>query len=176
MRLKNLGPRGEYHARPLHPPDISALQSLYERGADYFEVATGTSPRSDEAKRAFVAGPPSKSVDDKRIIGVFDSRDHLVGVVDSLVDFPAEGDWTIGMLLIDPHHRGLGLGRAVLHAYESWTVRGGARRLHTAVVSHHQPGIRFLEASGYVRQRAVDNYDAGARRASVVFFAKAIGC
>jgi hypothetical protein len=66
MQLKSLGPHSEYHTRLLQPPDIPALQLLFERAADYFEVATGVSPGKDEVKLAFVAGPPMCAVDDKR--------------------------------------------------------------------------------------------------------------
>ncbi len=172
MRLTSLGPEGKYNTRLLKPPDIPAVQSLFMRTADYFEMATGASPTDDEAKRAFIAGPPTKSVDDKRIIGVFDSEDSLIGMLDSLVDFPADGEWTMGMLLIDPEHRGVGLGKLVLAEYESWAARCGAHKFHTAVVSHHDPGIRFLERSGYGRQRELENDDVGVRGTTVVFFAK----
>ncbi|MCZ6856457.1 MAG: GNAT family N-acetyltransferase [Gemmatimonadetes bacterium] len=172
MRLTGLGPQGKYTTRLLEPPDIPDVQSLFERTADYFEMATGVSPADDEAKRAFVAGPPTKSVDDKRIIGVFDSTDSLVGMLDALVDFPADDEWTMGMLLIDPEHRGAGLGKQVLAGYESWAAQCGARKFHTALVSHHDPGIRFLERSGYVRQRVLENDNAGGQQATVVFFAK----
>jgi len=172
MQLKSLAPHSEYHTRLLQPPDIPALQLLFERAADYFVVATGVSPRKDEAKLAFVAGPPTRAVDDKRMIGVFDSRDELAGILDVLAGFPDEGEWTMGMLLLDPSQRGSGLGRVLLREYESWAAQCGARRLHTALVSDHAPGIRFLEASGYARQYEVENYDAGGRRATVVFFSK----
>ncbi len=78
----------------------------------------------------------------------------------------------MGMLLLDPRQRGSGLGRVLLREYESWAARCGARRLHTALVSHHARGIHFLEASGYARQREVENCDAGGRSATVVFFSK----
>ena len=172
MQRKNLGPSGEYLTRLLHPPDIGAAQALFERASDYFEVATGAPPARDEATRAFVAGPPSKSVDDKSIVGIFDRHNELIGILDALVDFPANGDWTMGMLLLDPGHRGAGLGTVVLEAYEDWAVGRGAKRFHTAVVSRHKRGVRFLEHRGYRRQREVQNYDAGARPATVVFFAK----
>lgn len=92
-------------------------------------VVTGLASAADESARAFVAGPASKAVDDKRIIGVFDSEDTLVGVLDALTNFPDDCDWTMGMLLLDPEHRGLGLGTAVLEAYESWAAQQGARQL-----------------------------------------------
>lgn len=172
MQREKLGPNGGYLTRLLHPSDIRATQAMFERASDYFEIATGAPPGRDEATRAFVAGPPSKSVDDKRIVGIFDQHNELIGVLDALVDFPATGDWTMGMLLLDPEHRGAGLGTVILEAYEDWAVGQGAKRFHTAVVSRHKRGVRFLEDRGYRRQGDLEDYDAGARRETVVFFAK----
>lgn len=173
MKLSQFGPDGRYSARPLQPPDLPALQDLFERASDYFEVATGAPPAKDEAARAYVAGPPTKSVDDKRVIGIF-AGDTLIGTIDLLVDFPAEGTWTMGMLLLDPAHRGAGLGRNALSAVETWARGQGAAGIRTAVVGHHRSGIEFLERAGYDAEERLDDYDAGARRASVHFFAKSL--
>lgn len=174
MIFQQVGPEGRYATRPLQPPDLPQLQDLFERGADYFEVATGAPPAKDEASRAFVAGPPTKSVDDKRMIGVF-AQDALVGVLDMIIDFPEQGVWTMGMLLLDPAHRGLGLGGSLLRAAEAWARARGARRFRTAVVAHHEDGVAFLERMGYALEETIDDYDAGARRASVRFFSRAMG-
>jgi GNAT superfamily N-acetyltransferase len=169
-----LGPDGSYRARLLTPADLGELQSLFERGTDYFEVATGAPPAKDEAVRAFVAGPPAKRVDEKRTIGVFDARGELVGVLDAITDWPDSGVWTVGMLLLDPEHRGRGLGIDTLTAFESWAASQGARELQTAIVSTHVPGRRFLVARGYVNQSTIDDVDAGFQRASIVFYSKSV--
>jgi RimJ/RimL family protein N-acetyltransferase len=172
MQVDRLGPDGAYHTRLLTPEDLRDLQALFVRAADYFEIATGRPPAADEAPRAFVAGPPTKSVHDKRVIGIFSRAGDLVGVLDALTDWPAEGVWTLGMLLLDPAVRGAGLGTAVLAAYEGWARSEGARRFRTAVVAHHEPGLRFLERAAFQRENTLPDYDAGARRATVVFLTK----
>ncbi len=148
MNHENLGPDGRYHTRRLEPPDLRNLQALFERAADYFEMTTGNPPAPDEAPRAFVAGPPARSVNDKRTIGVL-HLDELVGVLDAITDWPEDGIWTVGMLLLDPAHRGAGLGSSILPAFEEWAFSQGATRLRTALVSHHDAGLRFLEQHGY---------------------------
>ena len=172
MRIDRLGPGGAYHTRLLTPEDLRDLQALFERAADYFEIATGRPPAQDEAPRAFVGGPPNKSVNDKRTIGVFSQDGALVGVLDAVTDWPGQGAWTMGMLLLDPASRGRGLGTALLAAYEHWAASEGARRLQTAVVWHHERGLRFLEDAGYQRENTLPDYDAGSRRATVVFLSK----
>jgi len=174
MQLAALGPEGRYHTRLLAPPDLRALQALFERAADYFAIATGGPPASDEAPRAFVAGPPTKDVTAKRVVGAFTTHDTLIGVLDALTDWPDDGTWSIGMLLLDPAHRGSGLGGSLLEAFERWAAAEGASRLRTAVVGHHTAGLAFLERRGYARESALTDYDAGGRRASVVFLVKPV--
>jgi GNAT superfamily N-acetyltransferase len=174
MEIDRLGPGDRYHTRLLGPPDLKALQALFERSADYFQIATGADPAADEAPRAFVAGPPHKSVKDKRVIGVFTNGQDLVGVLDALTDFPAEGTWTMGMLLLDPAHRGHSLGEGLLAAYERWAASQGARTSRTALVAHHASGLAFLARSGYRRLSTVGDYDAGARRATIIFLEKTL--
>jgi GNAT superfamily N-acetyltransferase len=169
-----LGPDARFATRRLAPPDLPALQTLFERASDYFEIATGTTPAPDEAERAFVGGPPSKAVSEKQTIGIFDTAGALVGLLDAIPDFPSEGTWTVGMLLLDPEARGRGLGGALLAAFEEWATRRGARRLRTALVAHHAPGIRFLRRAGYAEVSRLEGYAAGATPATVAFFEKDI--
>jgi GNAT superfamily N-acetyltransferase len=172
MRSDRLGPDQSFHTRLLSPEDLDDLQTLLDRAGDYFEVATGKMPASDEARRAFVAGPSGKAVNDKRIIGIFNQEKQLVGVLDAITDWPTDRVWTMGILLLDPAVRGRGLGAATLLAYEAWARGQGATGFRTAVVSHHTPGLRFLERAGYERETSLPDYDAGGRRASVIFLRK----
>jgi GNAT superfamily N-acetyltransferase len=172
MQTKRTGSDGTYHSRLLAAPDLRDLQRLFDRCADYFELATGAPAGPDEATRAYVAGPPTKSVDDKRVIGVYDQHAEMVGVLDALVDWPEDRVWTMGMLLLAPEHRGRGLGSWLLEAYEEWARSHGAQRYRTALVSHHDRGIRFLERRGYVRDGTIRGYNAGTRQATIDFLAK----
>jgi GNAT superfamily N-acetyltransferase len=149
MQLDAYGPGRAYHTRRLVPPDLPALQRLFERAADYFEATTGAGPGTDEAERAFVGGPPSKSVNDKRTVGMFTRDDRLVGVLDAIPDFPADGTCTIGLLLLDPAVRGAGLGGATLAAFETWMAGHGATRFRTAIAATLDRGLAFLTRAGY---------------------------
>jgi len=160
-----------YDTRLLAPPDIQRLQRLFDRCTDYFRIATGAPAVPEEATRAFVAGPPSKEVSDKRIVGILQDE-TLVGVLDSIKDWPSDGVWTMGMLLIDPDHRGKGLGSKVLEEFEGWSASEGAKAFRTALVSHHAEGARFLERFGYARDETMDNYAAGSQVSTIQFFEK----
>jgi GNAT superfamily N-acetyltransferase len=175
MDTARLGPDGRFSTRRLAPPDLPALQALFERAADYFEIATGAGPAPDEAERAFVGGPPTKSVSDKQTIGVLDDAARLVGVLDAIPDFPSEGICTIGMLLLDPGVRGRGVGHSVLAAFEAWMTRRGTRRFRTALVTRHAEGLDFLRREGYAEVSRLEGYGRGAARSTIVFLEKAAG-
>lgn len=175
MDHPTLGPDGRCSTRRLEPPDLPALQALFERASDYFDIATGVPPAPDEAERAFVGGPPSKAVSDKHTVGIFDKAGTLVGVLDAIPDFPSEGTCTIGMLLLDPAVRGRGVGGAALAAFEVWMTRRGTRRFRTALVTHHAEGLAFLRREGYAEASRLEGYGRGAARSTIVFLEKTAG-
>ena len=165
---------GPYTTRLLAPPDLHALQALFERGSDYFERVTGKPPAADEAPRAFVAGPPTKSVNDKRTVGLFSADHALVGVLDAITDWPDDGTWTIGMLLLDPAHRNAGIGSALFAAWSDWAASEGARGLRTALTSDDSRGSAYAARLGFTEENRVEDYDAGGRRPTIVFYRKGL--
>ena len=172
MRVDELGPEASYHTRLLTPEDLDDLQGLLERAGDYFRIVTGVGPAKDEARRAFVAGPPTKAVNDKRVVGLYGSGNSLIGVLDAITDWPEPGVWTMGMLLLDPAIRGRGTGSALLAAYEHWARSEGAGAFRTAVVSHHERALSFLKRARYEPESQLADYDAGTRKARVIFLVK----
>ena len=47
---------------------------------------------------------------DKVIIGIFESREHLVGVFDLIKNYPNPRTLTLGLMLLEPSCRGKGFG------------------------------------------------------------------
>ena len=76
------------------------------------------------------------------------------------------------MLLLDPAHRGKGLGSASLAAFEAWSAGLGARKLRTAIVSHHETGVAFAYRTGFRPDKTLEDYNAGSRQARVLFLEK----
>ena len=175
MELVAYGPGLGYHTRRLTPPDLPALQRLFEHAADYFEATTGAPPAADEAQRAFVGGPPTKSVNEKQTIGVFGRDAALVGVLDAIPDFPADGTCTIGLLLLDPAVRGAGLGGTTLAAFETWMAAHGATRFRTAVAARLEHSARFLARRGYREVSRIEGYGTATHRATVLVLEKDAG-
>jgi myo-inositol-1(or 4)-monophosphatase len=139
---------GSYTIRPLDSDDGEALQALCERATDYFELVMGRPPGPAEAQSLYMALPEGKTYDHKLLLGVFHDI-KLIGVVDLIRDHPHPGTWTLGLLLLDPLHRGRGLGRAIVHALEDWVRQQGATKLRIDVARQNVRALHFWRHLGF---------------------------
>lgn len=106
----------EYAVRPLRPQDLPDLQALIERSADYTWMLTGGPPGPADAEELFSDRPPDAGPEDKILLGVRAANNKLVGVLDAIRNYPQPDSWFLGLLMIEPAHRGHGLGRAIYQA------------------------------------------------------------
>jgi ribosomal protein S18 acetylase RimI-like enzyme len=125
------------------------LQELVDSCRQYYELITGSPPGPGEADAILCVAPRGKSADDKFVIGLFDAPGHLVGVLDVVRDYPREGDWFIGLLLLGPSSRGRGLGERVARRLEEWVRADGGRALHLIVQQSNPGALRFWERMGF---------------------------
>jgi len=142
--------------------DLAALQALHRRCADFVLATTGQPPRDDEAARLLAVVPAGKIPTDKQVLGLH--RDgEMVGVVDLLRGYPSPTDWYIGLLLLAPEVRGVGLGTSVVEEIvERVTVEGG-RTLHLIVREDNPRAVTFWQRRGFeVVDRLVQ--DLGTKR------------
>ena len=91
----------DHTATYLQPEDKAIVQKLLENCADYFELVDGRLPTGSEAQELFEAKPPTKTLNDKLVIGLWNSTAKLIGILDAIRDYPQPGEWFIGLLLID---------------------------------------------------------------------------
>src|SRR6266704_116523 len=114
-----------YSLRQLRPQELPLLQALCERCAGVMqqdaglqqglslEHILGLPPGPSMAQDLARALPPGKEYDDKFLLGIFAGPQELVGVLDVIRDYPAQGEWWLGVLMLDPARRGQGLGESV---------------------------------------------------------------
>lgn len=140
-----------YIVRRLTERDIPALQDLFERCIDHFELHDGGPPEPDSAEIEFGDLPPGRSIADKHLHGIVDPHDHdrLIGIVESVTGYPDDLTWYLGLLLIDPKHRGSGLGRAAVEAFESMAIGAGFAQVRLSVIAPNDAGRRFWHRLGY---------------------------
>jgi ribosomal protein S18 acetylase RimI-like enzyme len=87
--------------------------------------------------------PPGKTLMDKSVIGIFDEEQVLFGVLDAVRNYPAQDDWWLGLLLLDPAQRNKGLGNRIYQAFEHWVGQQGGRRIYLGVIEENQKAFRF---------------------------------
>jgi dTDP-4-amino-4,6-dideoxy-D-galactose acyltransferase len=60
---------------------------------------------------------------------------------------------TIGLIAIDPRHRGRGYGDALLRHAQTWTSERGLRRVRVVTQGNDPRAIRFYERAGFLASR-----------------------
>jgi RimJ/RimL family protein N-acetyltransferase len=135
--------------RELTQIDLDALQSLLERGSDYFVLHEGRDPTATEARDEWDALPSGTPRSHKHVIGLF--RPDLVGVAELVRDWPRPGTWNIGLLLLDPAIRRQRAGTDTVSAIDAWAARSGADRLRISVTPANAGALSFWQRRGFTR-------------------------
>lgn len=141
--------------RQLSPANLKIVQGLCEKCTDYFLLSEGTSPSENAAAEIFDALPPGKTYTDKYIFGIEHSDGKLAGVIDLVKNYPSDGVWMLGLLLLDPEERGQGIGRAAHRALATWAGALGAESFRIGVIEENRGGKQFWEALGYTKEKEI---------------------
>ena len=147
------------------------VQSLYERCNDYHLLHEGTPTRLAAGEEELTAVPTGRSADDKFPFGIYAANDQLIGYLDLFRDYPAPGEWWVGLLLLDPEFRGRGLGGRIFSAAMPSVADHGARAIQLAVLEHDAAALRFWRRQGFVEigRRPYQSQSAGKAHTVVVF-------
>jgi GNAT superfamily N-acetyltransferase len=129
--------------------DVDLFQPLLECCEDFFQRCFGRPAREDEARRMPLERPPGLGPERRHLVALRDSGRRLVGVLEGVSDFPAPGEWYLGLMLLAPEVRGKGRGEAVLRGYEDWLRREGARLLRLGVSEPNPDAHRFWTRVGF---------------------------
>ncbi|GHO86286.1 GNAT family N-acetyltransferase [Dictyobacter formicarum] len=149
MRKETLPLVTDYVIRYLTLADTASVQDLYERCADYIELATGGKPGPDAAQHIFTELPAGKTYNDKLLIGIFTPAGRLIGLVDAIRDYPTEHEWYLYLLLLDPQERNRGLGEKIYHIFAEWAAMQGAQAISLAVLTQNTQAQRFWQRLGF---------------------------
>lgn len=139
----------DYRVAYLQNGDLPALQDLLERCGDYIELTSGSPPSPAGAENILTDRPAGKDLEAKFVIGVSLAKGALIAVVDMVRDYPGEGDWWLGLLLVDPHSRSQGLGRSLYTACENWACAIGGSNMLLGVFEANPRAYRFCQSLGF---------------------------
>jgi GNAT superfamily N-acetyltransferase len=137
-----------YEIRLLGSDDEADLQDLCERCHDFTLLTEGQLPGPTAGFDILNDLPPGKELEDKRVLGVYD-QELLVAVVEMVKDYKVEGEWIIGLLLIDPNKRGNGLGSAIHDYIIEYVSQNGGSLLRIGVIEENTRGMNFWKGMGY---------------------------
>lgn len=137
-----------YRIRRLASEDAPLLQDLWMRCTDFHELQEGEPTRDTAGMEDLAALPPGKAADDKFAFGI-SVHERLVGYADLVRDYPVPGEWSLGLLLVDPQVRSRGLGSRVYAALAGWAREQGADSVLIGVPEHNPGAARFWRRQGF---------------------------
>ncbi|HEX8486122.1 GNAT family N-acetyltransferase [Sphingomonas sp.] len=138
----------------LSEADTPEVASLYARCADYFLLQDGVVPTPADAHELFTEVPPEKDAHDQTVLG-WRGGDGLYAIAAILRDYPRDGTWYIGFMIVDATQRDQGIGRSIYAVIEDWAAARGASEIRLAVLEANEAGERFWRSLGFGECRRV---------------------
>ncbi|NOK21562.1 GNAT family N-acetyltransferase [Corallococcus carmarthensis] len=165
----------DFTAEPVDDSETHVVQPLLDRCEDYHQIAYGRPALPDQARNIPGERPPGLAPGQGHLFALRDAQGGLAGMLEALRDYPAPGEWYIGLFLLAPEARGQGRGEAVLSAYEGHVRANGGWRLRVAVVEHNTAGRHFWERVGFQPEQWVGPIEQGLRWNRVLKMTKDLG-
>ena len=131
-----------YKILKLTKDNAGELQKLLEQSNDYYKLAFQRDVESNDAQELLTMLPEGKTSENKFNYGIYDSNE-LIGVIDLIKDYPEEKTWFLGLLLINPHQRGNGLGAKVFNSLQSNLKNTDAKKIKLSVVEQNIKALDF---------------------------------
>jgi GNAT superfamily N-acetyltransferase len=156
----------------LDPSDAPALQRLFERCGDYFELLEGRPPAPNAALNEILDGPPERVPHDLFSLGIEDGAGELLGLISGLRHHRRPNQWYVGFLLLDPVVRGRGLGSTAYWAFQHWIAAQGAESLLLAVLEENERARRFWQSLGFASRHAYPARQIGLKRHVLIEYEK----
>ena len=134
--------------------DVGDVLDLYARCIDYFMLQDGEPATLADAAEMFRDVPEERSAVDQTVMG-WRGQNGLVAVAAILRDYPSDGVWYLGFLIVDAAARGKGIGRSIYDVIERWAADRGAQEIRLAVLEANGAAERFWRSLGYRELRRV---------------------
>ncbi len=138
-----------FEVRFLNIEDVTRLQALYDKCADFALLVEGKPYSPGAAQEEFNSLPPGKTPADKLMIGVWHPVGQLVAVLDAVRDYPDAATWWIGLLMLAPEVRGKGLGRQIVQGFHAYAQAHRCNSIMLGVVEENAYAYRFWQKMGY---------------------------
>lgn len=134
--------------------DVLDVANLYARCADYFLLQDGELPTLADAYELFTDVPPEKEVQDQTVWG-WKHDNSLCAIAAFVRDYPCNGTWYLGFMIVDPILRGQGFGRLIYVQIEDWAASKGAKEIRLTVLEVNEASERFWRSLGFDERQRV---------------------
>lgn len=141
----------KYEMTSLNQANIEEIQSLCDSCNDYFLISQGHRTEGNEALEILTSLPPQNDMNDKTVIGLYNSKKKLIGLVDLIKNYPSEGNWIIGLLLIDPEERRKKLGQEIDKLIKAHLSSQKGKAIQLGVLRENKTGRAFWGKLGYLK-------------------------
>ena len=129
---------------PVGPNDSALILGIQARCADYIEFETGMAPGVFHLDEFLADAPPNLPPEQVFLAAITDSTTNTpIGLTAYSHGYPTASDAYIGLLMIPPQARGLGVGRAVLAQITVQMAAKGCTRMLLCVMQDNAKGRAF---------------------------------
>jgi ribosomal protein S18 acetylase RimI-like enzyme len=132
--------------------DTAIVADMFRRAADYVMLESGRGPGDAEVQDFFTGAPPGIDPTKSLHLGLFAPGGQLVAIAGAIFGFPNPDDAYLGLLLIDPAHRGKRLGQQMVDHICAATKAQGATRILIAVLEENTKAHRFWVKLGFTEE------------------------
>lgn len=132
--------------------DTAIVADMFRRAADYVMLESGHGPGDAEVQDFFTGAPPGIDPAKSLQFGLFAPDGQLVVIAGAIFGFPNPDDAYLGLLLIDPAHRGKRLGQQMVDHIFIATKAKSATRILIAVLEENTKAHRFWSKMGFTEE------------------------
>lgn len=137
-----------YLIKHINSSNHNEIKHLYDLSSDYHIMCSGRNATDEDVDSIFKYSD-KKTLEDSLTLGVYNKCNLLIGMVDIFKNYPDNGTWMIGLLLLSPNERNKGLGKIIHEEIKKYALIQGADILRIGVVEQNVKGLRFWKSLGY---------------------------
>ena len=127
--------------------DVNQLQEFLNAFDDFFLACEGEKGSATSILSACTSNKDIRK--DKHVLGICE-KEKLIGMIDLLQNYPTNGTWTIGYLLIHTDYRGKHIGSLLIEDLCKILKEKGILCLRCIVQDQNQKALAFWLNNGFI--------------------------
>lgn len=143
----------EYLIKPITSSNRDEIKYLYDLCSDYHIMCSGKNATYEDIDSIFEYSD-KKTSKDSLTLGIYNKGDLLIGMVDIFKNYPDNGTWMIGLLLLSPDERNKRLGKIVHGEIKKYALTQGADTFRVGVLEQNSKGLKFWKSLGYQQEKS----------------------